>query len=135
MPAFLTQRDTRKAADDIMSLNTITITRSLGSIAGKENATLIARLEALQPDPYSALTDPDSAGSKIDNMITQIRAVIETSKAISTAPGIDEGRKNQALKDIEDLQFLESQYVRLAQSFRPQRGPVVDSLDSRYTIR
>ena len=135
LPAFLTQRDTRKAADDIMSLNTITITRSLGSIAGKENATLIARLEALQPDPYSALTDPDSAGSKIDNMITQIRAVIETSKAISTAPGIDEGRKNQALKDIEDLQFLESQYVRLAQSFRPQRGPVVDSLDSRYTIR
>jgi len=133
--SFLTQRDTRAAADDIFSLNTITITRSLGSIAGKENATLIARLEALQPDPYNMFTDPDTAGSKIDNMISQIRAVIETSQSIATSPGIDEGRKNQAMKDIEDLEFLLDQYQLLGKSFRRQPTTIIDSTDPKYTNR
>ena len=126
--SILTQRDTRAAADDIFSLNTITITRSLGSIAGKENATLIARIEALQPDPYSMFTDPATAKSKIGNMIVQLEAIVESSKKIQSGSAYTQTQRTKAAEDVADIEFLISQYKELAQGLQVQGG-LIDPRD------
>lgn len=124
LSSALTQRETRAAADDIFSLNTITITRSLGSIAGKENAALIARLEALQADPYSFFTDPNTARSKVGNLIVQLEAVVETSKQIQVNNEYSQSQKTQAAQDVADLEFLIGQYKELEKGLQPKGGVV-----------
>ena len=126
--SILTQRDTRAAADDIFSLNTITITRSLGSIAGKENATLIARIEALQPDPYNMFTDPATAKSKIGNMIVQLEAIVETSKKIQSGSAYTQTQRTKAAEDVADIEFLISQYKKLASGLQV-KGGLIDPKD------
>ena len=128
LSSILTQRDTRAAADDIFSLNTITITRSLGSIAGKENATLIARIEALQPDPYAFFTDPAGAKSKVENMIVQLEAVVESSKKIQSGSAYTQTQRTQAAEDVADIEFLISQYRELASGLQV-KGGLIDPKD------
>jgi hypothetical protein len=108
----------RQAVEDINSLNVITVTRTLGALGGRESNQLRERIESLQFNPYAVGTTPTTARAKVSNMVNFLsdsikQLELERDKATSTTT------KDKKVADINDLEYLKSQYQTLLSAFAP----------------
>ena len=110
-----------EAVQDLQYLNTITVTRALAAIGGKDTDKLRQELKALQVDPYAAGLTKSKLASSTSNMLAFLR---DSKKTL-------EGKRDEAgtvtLRtkyngDISELDYLISQYEILNRNLKGQSG-------------
>lgn len=114
-----------QGARDLQYLNTITVTRALNAVGGKDTEGLRKRIEALQVDPYSAGLTETKLKSSTENMLSFLRDTklkLEGQRDDAPTPQI----KAKKRADIDEMDYLISQYEILDRSLQSRR-----SLDPR----
>lgn len=110
-----------EGARDLQYLNTITVTRALNAVGGKDTEGLRARIEALQVDPYSAGLTKTKLKSSVDNMLSFLRDnKIKLEKQKDDAPTVQIRAKKR--DDIDEMDYLISQYEILQRNLQGQAG-------------
>ncbi len=110
-----------EGARDLQYLNTITVTRALNAIGGKDTEGLRARIEALQIDPYSAGLTKTKLKSSVDNMLSFLKDnKIKLESQREDAPTVQIKAKKR--DDIDEMDYLISQYEILQRNLQGQVG-------------
>ena len=110
-----------EAVQDLQYLNTITVTRALNAIGGKDTEGLRQRIESLQVDPYNAFLTKSKLASSTSNML----AFLRDSKKTLEGKRDDAGTVTLRTKingDISELDYLISQYEILNRNLKGQSG-------------
>lgn len=110
-----------EGARDLQYLNTITVTRALNAIGGKDTEGLRARIESLQVDPYSAALTKTKLKSSVDNMLSFLRdnkTKLEAQR--DDAPTVQIRAKKR--DDIDEMEYLINQYELLQRNLQGQAG-------------
>ena len=110
-----------QGARDLQYLNTITVTRALNAIGGKDTEGLRQRIEALQVDPYSAGLTETKLKSSVENMLAFLRDnKIKLEGQRDDAPTAQIRAKKRA--DIDEMDYLISQYEILDRNLQSRRS-------------
>ena len=110
-----------EAVQDLQYLNTITVTRALNAIGGKDTEGLRQRIESLQVDPYAVGLSKSKLASSTSNML----AFLRDSKKTLEGKRDDAGTVTLRTKingDISELDYLISQYEILNRNLKGQSG-------------
>ena len=110
-----------EGARDLQYLNTITVTRALNAVGGKDTEGLRQRIEALQVDPYSAGLTETKLKSSVENMLSFLRdQKIKLEGQRDDAPTAQIRAKKRA--DIDEMDYLISQYEILDRNLQSRRS-------------
>jgi len=119
-----------KGARDLQYLNTITVTRALNAVGGKDTEGLRKRIEALQVDPYSAALDKNKLLSSTENMLSFLRDTKTKLEAQrDDAPTVQIRAKKR--DDIDEMDYLISQYSILERNLKSQAGSSGSGVDPK----
>ena len=110
-----------EAVNDLHFLNTITVTRALNAIGGKDTDKLRQKIESLQVDPYSAGLTKSKLASSTGNMLAFLRDSKKTLEGKRDAAGTVNLR-TKFNGDISELDYLISQYEILNRNLKGQGG-------------
>ena len=110
-----------EAVQDLQYLNTITVTRALNAIGGKDTEGLRQRIESLQVDPYSAGLTKSKLASSTNNMLSFLRDSKKTLEGKRDRAGTVTLR-GKIDGDISELDYLISQYEILNRNLKGQGG-------------
>jgi hypothetical protein len=119
-----------EAIDDLKTLNTLTVTRALGAIAGKEAEGLRKRLDELQVDPTAAGLSKSKLLSKTENMLSflrDLRTTLETQRDRAPTAVI----RSKKIDDIDQISYLISQYDLLERNLKSQAGSSGSGVDPK----
>ena len=116
-----TNPDAFEAVQDLQYLNTITVTRALNAIGGKDTEGLRQRIESLQVDPYSAGLTKSKLASSTNNMLSFLRDSKKTLEGKRDRAGTVTLR-GKIDGDISELDYLISQYEILNRNLKGQGG-------------
>ena len=119
-----------EAIDDLKTLNTLTVTRALGAIAGKEAEGLRKRLDELQVDPTAAGLSKSKLLSKTENMLSflrDLRTTLETQRDRAPTAVI----RSKKIDDIDQISYLISQYDLLETNLKSQAGSSGSGVDPK----
>ena len=119
-----------KGARDLQYLNTITVTRALNAVGGKDTEGLRKRIEALQVDPYSAALDKNKLLSSTENMLSFLKDTKTKLEAQrDDAPTVQIRAKKR--DDIDEMDYLISQYSILERNLKSQAGGSGSGVDPK----
>jgi len=119
-----------KGARDLQYLNTITVTRALNAVGGKDTEGLRKRIEALQVDPYSAALDKNKLLSSTENMLSFLKDTKTKLEAQrDDAPTVQIRAKKR--DDIDEMDYLISQYSILERNLKSQAGSSGSGVDPK----
>ena len=110
-----------EAVQDLQYLNTITVTRALNAIGGKDTEGLRQRIESLQVDPYSAGLTKSKLASSTNNMLSFLKDSKKTLEGKRDRAGTVTLR-GKIDGDISELDYLISQYEILNRNLKGQGG-------------
>ena len=120
-----------EAVQDLQYLNTITVTRALNAIGGKDTEGLRQRIESLQVDPYSAGLTKSKLASSTNNMLSFLKDSKKTLEGKRDRAGTVTLR-GKIDGDISELDYLISQYEILNRNLKGQStGFGVGTVDPR----
>ncbi len=119
-----------EAIDDLKTLNTVTVTRALGAIAGKEAEGLRKRLDELQVVPTAAGLSKSKLLSSTGNMLSflkDLRTTLEGQRDRAPTATIRAKKRD----DIDQMDYLISQYSILERNLKSQAGSSGSVVDPR----
>ena len=113
----------KEAARIVKTLNAITITRALGSLAGRQNAELVKLIQSLQPTMGPFETRSTAIG-KLKELKKQFQALINNADLLLKDQTLAQTDKAQLKKDKVDLGMLLNSYDKILQVIDKELPPL-----------
>ena len=109
--------EAEEAIRTLDSFTQIALTRSLGSIAGKENKQLQERLAKLQVPAAEFFYNDSEALAQFKASSRVMDFAIREQQAAMQGPGLTRTERNKAKKDLASLKSIRSEYDNLASAY------------------